>query len=258
MVRFQGWERQGVLISHNADVTLDSLTAEARARIEENLNARGWSLPGEHPVARLDGLALGEYRTIALLGPKNAVGSRYFRLFLADSGGNLADEQLALGLFGAGPYPAFNWVELTQYEETVHFRGDTLDLWQTRLERGLFEVMSALLPPGGHLMVEYDSPSHKPTERILTLRYPPACSPIGYLMFEVGVRSYRDWYISEGGREGPRKLQGFKPLNEEIAREKTALLRADLERTLSQPENPAHGEWGKLARELAAKVLAQL
>lgn len=244
------------MTSHNADVV--TLTREASARIEENLKARGWGLPGEHPIAGLDGLALGDYSTIALLGPKNAVGSRYFRLFLADAGGNLAEEQLALGLFGAGPYPAFNWVELTQYEELVHSGGKALDLWQTGLERPLFEAMSSLLPPGGHLMAEYDSPSHKPTERILTLRYPPACSPIGYLMFEAGVRSYRDWYISEGGREGPRKLQGFKPLNEEIAREKAALLRTDLESALAPPENAAHGEWGKLARELAAKVLAEI
>ncbi len=237
---------------------MTALTPESRARIEENLNSRGWEMPGEHPISRLDGLALGEYQTVALLGPKNAVGSRYFRLFLADAGGELAEEQLALGLFGAGPYPAFNWVEFTQYEELLHFPAGALDLWQTGLERPLLAAMSSLIPPGGHLMVEYDSGSHKPTERILTLRYPPACSPIGYLMFEAGVRSYRDWYISEGGREGPRKLQGFKPLNEEIAREKTALLCGDLEATLAAPENPAHGEWGTLARELAAKVLAQI
>lgn len=238
--------------------SVSELTPESQARIEENLNARGWSLPGDHPISHFDGLPLGDYHTIALLGPKNAVGSRYFRLFLADSGGQLAEEQLALGLFGAGPYPAFNWVELTQYEELLHYPQGPLDLWQTRLERHLFDAMSSLLPPGGHLMAEYDSPSHKPTERILTLRYPPACSPIGYLMFEAGVRSYRDWYISEGGREGPRKLQGFKPLNDEIAGEKTALLRANVEGALAAPENEAHGEWGKLARELGAKVLAQL
>lgn len=150
-----------------------NLTAESRARIEENVNARGWGLPGDHPIAGLDGVTLGEYRTVALLGPKNAVGSRYFRLFLADSGGNLAEEQLVLGLFGAGPYPAFNWVEFTQYDELVHFPDGALDLWETGLELGLFEAMSSLVPAGGHLMVEYDSPSHKATERILTLRYPP-------------------------------------------------------------------------------------
>jgi hypothetical protein len=235
-----------------------SLQSDARARIEEALAGRGWELPAKHPIAALDGLALGEYRVIALLGPKNAVGSRYFRLFLADSGGNLAEEPLALGLFGTGPFPAFNWVELAQYQETLEFGKKTLDLSATALDRSLFVSLSALVPPGGHIMCEYDSPTHKATERILTLRYPPAASPIGYLMFEVGVRSYRDWYISEGGREGPRKLQGFKPWNAEIAAEKTAELKAELAAALKRRANPEHGEWGKLARELAARALKQL
>ena len=235
-----------------------SLQPAARARIQEALAGRGWELPGKHPIAALDGLALGDCRVIALLGPKNAVGSRYFRLFLADAAGHLAEEPLALGLFGAGPYPAFNWVELTQYQESLDFGGTALDLWATGLDRPLFAALSALVPPGGHIMCEYDSPTHKATERILTLRYPPAASPIGYRMFEVGVRSYRDWYISEGGREGPRKLQGFKPWNDEIAAEKTAELKAELSAALKRRSNPEHGEWGRLARDLAAKALSEL
>ena len=106
-------------------------------------------------------------------------------------------------------------------------------------------------------MVEYDSPTHRATERILTLRYPPVCSPIGYLMFEAGVRSYRDWYISEGGREGPRKLQGFKPLNRADRRQKTAALSRSWRDVLVRRRTASHGEWGRLARELAAKALAQ-
>ena len=262
---------------HNVPVsTAGALTPESRSRIEEALRGRGWTLPGEHPISALDGLTLGDCRVIALLGPKNAVGSRYFRLFLADGAGRVADEQLALGLFGSGPYPAFNWVELTQYAETLHFAQATpsrpqkrkrgpggeggldLDLWATGLDRPLFAALSELVPTGGHIMCEYDSPTHKATERILTLRYPPAASPIGYVMFKVGVRSYRDWYISEGGREGPRKLQGFKPWNEEIAAEKTAALKAELSAAVKRRPNPEHGEWGRLACELAGKTLAEL
>ena len=149
-------------------------------------------------------------------------------------------------------------MELTQYNERLDFGGDALDLWETGLDRTLFAALSRLVPAGGHIMCEYDSPTHKATERILTLRYPPAASPIGYRMFEVGVRSYRDWYISEGGREGPRKLQGFKPWNAEIAAEKTAELKAELTATLKAKPNPEHGEWGRLARDLARKALAAL
>jgi hypothetical protein len=189
-------------------------------------------------------------------GPRNAVGSRYFHLFALDGEGRLAQEALALGLYNSGPYPAYNWVELTQFREAVQIAGASVDLWETGLEIELFQALSELVPAGGHLMAEYDSPTHRATERILTLRYPQACTPIGYAMFEAGVRSYRDWYISEGGREGPRKLQGFMPLNAEIAAEKTALLRAEVESALARPEDPAHGEWASLARELGRKVLS--
>lgn len=105
-------------------------------------------------------------------------------------------------------------------------------------------------------MLEYDSPSQEATARILVLGYPPVTSPNGYRLFQAGVRSYRDWYISEGGREGPRKLQGFKPLSEEIAREKTTALLAEVEGVLSQP--PQHGEWGQIARRNAAAVAEAL
>jgi hypothetical protein len=192
---------------------------------------------------------------IALLGPRNNVGSHYFQLFLADDSGRLALEPLALGLHNSGPFPAYNWVEFTHYRPVLRFNGETVDLAAERLEQPLFQIVSELVPPGGHIMVEYDSPTQRATERLLTLGYPAACSPIGYLLLQAGCRSYRNWYIAEGGREGPRKLQGFKPLNGAIAAEKTALLRRELESTLALPDEGEHEDLRRLARELAAKAL---
>lgn len=237
------------------DAALSRLRPEGRARIEA-LFSKNWSLAGEHPLARLHGAALGGYRLIVLLGPRNNVGSRYFQLFLAAPDGRLSPP-LALGLYNAGPFPAYNWIELTQYHAVLRFGDDVLDMADEGLDRTLFEMLSQFVPPGGHLMVEYDSPSQRATERVLTLGYPPATSPLGRLMFRAGCRSYRDWYISEGGREGPRKLQGFKPLNEEVRREKEAQLRRQLEELLSRSDN-AHGDWGELARRNASEMLQEL
>ena len=237
----------GETISPGGSLTLD---AEARRRLDA-LTARDWSDPGDHPTAALDGAPMGALRLVVLLGPKNNVGARYFQLFAADGKGRLSEGRLALGMFNSGPYPAFNWVELTQYEPIIAFGETTIDL-RAEHEQALFERLSAVVPRGGHLMVEYDSPPHEATARLLSLGYPPVTTPLGYRLFQVGVRSFRDWYISEGGREGPRKLQGFKPLNDEIAREKTAALAAEVQTVLSG--GAGHGQWGEIARRNAAAV----
>jgi hypothetical protein len=236
---------------------LQGLAPDARARVEVLLQ-KGWSVPGEHPLASLHGARLGDYRLLVLLGPKNNVGSRYFQFFLADEGGRLADEPLALGLYNSGAFPAYNWIELTQYRPAQRFGGEISDLAGEGFDRPLFEMLSTLVPPGGHLMVEYDSPGQRVSERMLTRGYPPAVSPLGYLMFRAGCRSYRDWYISEGGREGPRKLQCFKPLNADIRRQKEEQLRGELNAFLARSEDAVRDERTELARRTARALLADL
>ena len=243
-----------------ANETLDPSTQlddPARARIDALLS-KNWALPGEHPLSHLHDRELGAYRLIVLLGPRNHVGSQYFQIFLTDENGALADEELALGLYNAGPFPAFNWVELTRYNSQLELEGHSVDLTADGLDLQLFRLLSNLVPAGGHMMVEYDSPAQQPSERALTRGYPAAASPIGYLMFQVGCRSYRDWYIPEGGREGPRKLQGFKPWNAEIAREKTAALRTRLRDFLAMGIDTSEGEAGERAIATTRRVLGAL
>jgi hypothetical protein len=239
------------------DSLVETLGVEARARIE-SLLAKRWALPGEHPLAALHGAGLDGYRLVVLLGPKSSVGSQSFQLLLADAEGCLAAPALALGLFNRGPYPAFNWIELTRYDSTVTFDRSEVDLVAGGLDLSFFEMLSALVPAGGHLMVEYDSPNQRPTERMLTLGYPPAVTPLGFLLFRVGCRSYKNWHISEGWREGPRKLQGFKPWNEEIAREKTEALRQELTAFRSRRLTGETPDWDGIAEGNAAAILATL
>ena len=226
----------------------------------ERLLARTWALAEEaqHPLGQLQALPLGPYRLLALLGPKNNVGSRYFQLFLVDPDGRLSEQPVAFGLHNSGPYPGYNWLEVVRYEPAPAIGGDAADLRAAGLEEALFRALSGLVPAGGHLMVEYDSSAQRESERILTLDYPPVTSPLGYLLFRVGCRSFRDWYISEGGREGPRKLQGYKPLTQALAKERTAALRRQVEKLLARPEAARHEEHGRTARRLAAAVLREL
>jgi len=149
-------------------------------------------------------------------------------------------------------------LELVRYDPLVEFDGEKLDVAARGLDRRLFRMLGSLLPPGGHLMVEYESPSQQATERILGLGYPLAASPLGCLLLAAGCLSLRDWYIAEGGREGPRKLQGFKPLDVEQGRERAAALVASLRELLARPPVEAHGPWDRRARWLARRALAAL
>ena len=224
-----------------------------RQRID-TLLGRGWSLfpPGGGP-GNLQGQRLGPVNLLALVGPKNNVGASYFQLFLIDQTGRLSQQPLALGLWNSGRYPAYNWVDFVHYDAGPAFEGDALDLADTDLDQPLFQRLGQALPPGGHLMVEYESPTQRATERMLSLGYPPACSPLGLLLLTAGCLSFRDWYISEGGREGPRKLQGFKPLNEAHAKQRLVALNESLGELLAKPSPKGHGDWDSTARRLAER-----
>ena len=72
--------------------------------------------------------------------------------------------------------------------------------------------MSRIIPAGGHLMVSYEDNDaiHRQTDRALTSGVPPVLTPLGYLLFVSGFRLVKNWYLAEGGHEGPRKLWGEK------------------------------------------------
>jgi len=192
------------------------------------------------------------------LGPKNNVGSIYFRLVLRDATGRDGEPNLALGLYNQGPFPAYNWLEIIRYEPVIALGPQRLDLRASGAEGPLFAALASLVPPGGHLMVEYDSPAQAETAQGLARGFPPAVTPLGYLLFQAGCRSFRDWYISEGGREGPRKLQGFVPLDEGVRREKSVLLRREVEAFLAGRALRAHEPLEAKAQERGRRVLAAL
>ena len=164
-----------------------------------------------------DGVALA-----VLLGPRSAVGSTYFRCYL-DRADVRSSKPVVFGLQNSGPYPGFNWVEVLDYAAIVTLDdGTTLEV-DDALERALFERLASLVPAGGHLMAEYDSKARATTARALVAGVPPLATPLGALLFEVGCGvAFRDWYIPEGGREGPRKLQGFSAVDDAHARTRAA------------------------------------
>lgn len=214
----------------------------------------------DHPLARLEGASVGDGVEMRVeLGPRNQVGSTYFRLYLAaaDLGGTIP-EYLAFGLHNSGPYPGYNWVEVIEWRDLLALADGRAVEVPAGIELHVFERLGALVPPGGHLMAEYDSPPRVITARALAARVPPAATPLGALLAAAGCgTSFRDWYISEGGREGPRKLQGFRAANAEHSRIRSTEAIASLEAFLARDDDI---DWDVLAqcRPIAQAALARL
>jgi hypothetical protein len=61
-------------------------------------------------------------------------------------------------------------------------------------------------------MVSYEGEQEIHRETLLSLAggVPPAATPLGYLLVLGGFGHVKDWYLAEGGMEGPRKLWGEK------------------------------------------------
>jgi hypothetical protein len=209
-----------------------------------------------HPLAALDGHEVAGARLRVFLGPTSRFGARYF-VFVIDASDGRLSRPVLQGLHRSGPLPSYNWVEVAETSERANFPdGDELALGADGVER-LFRLLVELLPAGGHLMVEYDSPQRAETARDLAHNVPALATPLGELLFRVGCGArFKDWQIAEGGAEGPRKLQAYKPLSDEHAQrwreEASRELQAFLERT-APDSDAAHP-----ARERAQGLLRLL
>ena len=195
--------------------TTDPTTRTRRDSLWQPVDAS----PG-HPLAPLaDAVIARGVRLEAETGPSNSVGARYFQAFLTAEGLGRTATPVLRGLFNRGPYPGFNWVEVTDYDGTPALEdGREIEIPEA-IDLRIVEALGALVPPGGHLMLEYDSAARRSTALALAARVPPVATPLGAMMFAAGCGvAFRDWYISEGGREGPRKLQGFRPVDHEHER----------------------------------------
>jgi hypothetical protein len=144
---------------------------------------------------------------------------------------------------------------------TVEFaQGEQLDARKAGLEAELIQLLGGLVPAGGHLMLEYESPGQGDTHRELLLRVPPAATPLGALMFRAGFRGhFKDWYISEGGHEGPRKLQANKSPNPKAASEALQSNLEELRRFVKRPlpENAEDAVLVARAQQRARELLKE-
>lgn len=171
-----------------------------------------------HPLSRLDGkkinsltLHLGEMKQLRLSGWKG------FKLYLESFQGILSPDPVIKGIYSSGGKDGvLPWMDLDFRDEIqLHGPHGAREKYSLSLSESgilLFSHLGDLIPPGGHLMVSYEGEQkiHAETRQSLSLGIPPAATPLGYLLFIGGFQHIKDWYLAEGGFEGPRKLWGEK------------------------------------------------
>lgn len=188
-------------------------------------------------------LALSEVKQLRLSGWKGIKVS-----FLSDKG-EISDRPVIHGIYSAGGKDGIKpWMDIDYREEITLSTGNEgkekeLSLKSAGLDGMLFFALSELIPPGGHLMVSYegDDRVHMETLRGLYGGVPPAATPIGSLLFKSGFHYIKDWYLAEGGHEGPRKLWGEKALNEASEEDYLERSKRSMESFLHNPP-PVHDE----------------
>lgn len=182
--------------------------------------------PALEIARRLDGSELrvgdrGTWRVVITRADPVRPRAGWFHLTvaLADGYGAASQTPIMTGIVSGGGRGVRPWFECRLYPEVTMADGTTLDARARGLEAALIDRLGGLVPDGGHLMVEYESPGQSMTHAELLLRVPPAATHLGALMFHAGFRgAFKDWYISEGGHEGPRKLQANKSPNAAASR----------------------------------------
>jgi hypothetical protein len=218
------------------------------------------------PLRKLDGLRLnrvslhlGDVKQLRLSGWKG------FKLYLQNPDGTLSDLPVIRGIYSSGGKDGVKpWMEV-EYREEVEFlsrKGKSLSvsLAADNLDKTLFKHLGALIPAGGHFMVSYEGEQriHIETIKSLSIGVPPAATPLGYLIFTAGFELVKDWYLAEGGFEGPRKLWGEKAPDEawvKIYHEKTAQQMTDF---LRKKPSSVLQELEESARQRASQILKSI
>ena len=128
-------------------------------------------LPPSHALLRLEAQRVAGGRLRLFPGPTSRFGALYFSLHLERSG-RLSRQPVLVGLQHSGPYPGYNWIEVAQVNEYLTFEGSGVEpgiaISAASLRR-LMALLGELIPPGGHLMLEYESPRWASTARALNL-----------------------------------------------------------------------------------------
>ncbi len=220
---------------------------------------------------------VGSYRLrIENLGQTRFFDQFNFAVYLSDSHTNKSESLIFRGLYNAGRPSIYvpAWIDGEFVESMTEDRepttGDVIVLrpessvnaiLTMNIAEQVAEKLGTLIPPGGRFWLAYESFDSEgelmsETRAGLLANIPLLTTPIGFLLYRADCWiGLRDWHFPEGGREGPRKLQGNKASSAEHAKQRATEYIVELEKFQNQH---ADNEMLQRARIRAEIVLTSL
>ncbi len=202
----------------------------------------------------IDGRRLGRFhlKITGMRPVRPRPGWLYVDIGLANAQGETSASLFVKAIFSGGGRGVKQWVECRIFPQVEFAQRRVVDARELGLEADVINLFGRLIPPGGHLMIDYDSGGQDQTLAELVARVPPPASYLGELMFRAGFRGqFKDWYFSEGGHEGPRKLQANKSPNAAAARAALAEHLQTLRQFVRRPLPPSEPERGLIGGAVA-------
>jgi hypothetical protein len=202
-------------------VGLVNISENSRLKIEEFISLERKNVNQYTLMVELQPILLPPHRLFS--------GRTYFSIYMEDQQGRCSETPVIdKALYSVGGKGVLPWIEIGNYWTEVTFKEEgtvpkKISIADSDTEWKLFKLLGDLVPPGGHMMIPYeldDNVLSRMTFAALQKNVPMVATPIGFLLFRIGFTvPFRDWYIAEGGHEGPSKLHFEKPLTDQRARE---------------------------------------
>lgn len=183
-----------------------------------------------------------------------------FTVFLKNQKNLLSQNPVVRGIYSAGGKEVPPWIDMEYWQEHRFFHRnriqEKLDLGNENRVVKLFQTLGSLIPPGGHMMVSYEGEQEIHKETILGLEgnIPPSATPLGYLIFQSGFQYIKNWYLSEGGLEGPRKLWGEKAPDKEWENNFLERTSREIKEFLNKKPSSSYPRLEKKAEKRAYKI----
>lgn len=214
----------------------------------------------------LNDQTIGPYRLhLENLGRTRYFDQRDFTLYLVNPHANNFTVPIFRGRYNLGRPSIYvpGWIdgEFVEVADLATSSEDTRLREMLSLAEEIAKKLGALIPPGGRFWIAYEAfdgegELARGTRAGLTAGVPLLTTPIGFLLYRADCwLGLRDWLFPEGGREGPRKLQGNKALNAEHARQRASEIVPVLENFLEQP---ARDDIERRAQQRAEIILPPL